>query len=190
MNKVCKYTTGYFFPFTLPVKIPVHPHPGSYGVYRKYDRHTGVDLYTPDGLSNVDVIAIESGVVVSIVDFTGVNSIPPTPYWEDTKAVLVKGDTGVILYGEVEPLVNVGDEVEGGQRIAHTVRVLKEDKGRPVEMLHVELLPHDTLKEAPVWSKYINTNGHHPRELPLRHFDPTPILIQGLANLGKQYAIS
>lgn len=88
----------YRLPFTDLQFVPVAPHPGAFGVKRKHDHHTGVDLYSTHSTL---VRPIESGRVVEIMEFTGLNAEPPSPWWNRTQAVLVEGRTGVILYGEV-----------------------------------------------------------------------------------------
>jgi len=115
---------------------------GRYGVRRRNETHTGVDLYCERG---TPVLAVEDGVVTSIEVFTGPD-VPdmPSPWWNDTKSVLVKGATGVVAYGEVEPTVGVGDIVVAGQTIATVVPVLKKFKGRPMSMLHLELYTPET----------------------------------------------
>lgn len=163
----------YIFPLDFPVRVPVFPHPGSFGAIRKHDRHTGVDLYVDSEKTGAIVRAIEAGTVVRVLNFTGPSSTPPTPYWNDTQAVLVEGDTGVILYGEISPFVQEGDVLERGERLGKTVPVLKQDKGRPVEMLHVELLSHGSRSEAPVWSRNLDSPYSFVH-------DPTLLLIQGL----------
>ena len=127
--------------------IPIRDHPGAFGHRRKHDVHTGVDLYTYDGAV---VKAMEGGTVVKIIPFTGKDvkdeNGKPMDWWEDTQAILVRGPSGVIVYGEVTPdKVNVGDVVGKGQHIAFVKRVLKEHKHRPdipghsTSMLHIEL---------------------------------------------------
>lgn len=135
----------------MPV-IPVydlsqeHPHPGSFGFPRHLYVHTGVDLYAPMG---APVRAMEVGRVIKVAWFTGPNT--DTPWWRDTRAVYVEGESGVINYGEVEEDVNEGDDVVvAGQVIAYVVPVLRQWKGRPMSMLHLELYDKgwtDTLVE-------------------------------------------
>ena len=83
--------------------------------------------------------AVEGGVVAAIIPFTGAIVEPPMPWWNDTYAVMVEGPSGVVLYGEVAPVVEVGQTVDRGAHIAHVKQVLKIDKGRPMSMLHLEL---------------------------------------------------
>lgn len=146
--------------------IPVGRHPGAYGVTRRHHVHEGVDLYCPEWTR---VAAVETGEVVAIIPFTGQNG--DSPWWEDTDAVLVEGQTGVVVYGEVEPSVKVGQRILAGERIGYVKRVLKKDKGRPMSMLHIELHDHST-RDAPEWP----VNG--PKPATLR--DPTPFLMEML----------
>lgn len=117
--------------------LPLHPHPGSFGFQRKFHKHEGVDLYAPEG---TEVFAVEDGIVVNILHFTGIHSNPPSSWWNDTFAVMVEGSSGVVLYGEIKSIqVNVGDNIVAGQFIGKITTVLKRDKGRPMSMLHLEL---------------------------------------------------
>lgn len=114
--------------------LPVEPHPGAFGVVRKHHIHEGVDLYCPSG---TQVCAVEDGEVVAVLPFTGVKA--GLPWWLDTDAVLVEGASGVVLYGEVAAAVGVGTSIKAGDRVGQVVRVLRNDKGRPTSMLHLEL---------------------------------------------------
>ena len=107
----------------LPVRpeIPTGDHPGSFGAVRKHDVHTGVDLYCDPG---TEVYAVEDGVVVEIEDFTGPKA--ESPWWHETQAILVEGESGVVLYGEVEALVEVGDKITTGQVVGKVKTVLKK----------------------------------------------------------------
>ena len=117
--------------------VPLPPHAGSFGAARKYDRHTGVDLYCDDG-QNVSTIA--DGTVVGIGQFTGkaVNS----EWWEDTWYVMIEHQNIVILYGElykpILPHIRHGEKIRGNRGIGRVKRVLRKDKGLPMAMLHVE----------------------------------------------------
>lgn len=89
---------AYRKPLPSAPYVPVAPHPGAFGVSRKHDVHTGVDLYASE---STPVYAIEDGKIVEILEFTGEGADPPSPWWNRTQAVLVEGRSGVILYGEV-----------------------------------------------------------------------------------------
>ena len=143
------------------------PSPGSggeFGAVRKHDIHTGVDIYCPEG---TEVVAVEAGVVVAVLPFTGPETDPPSPWWNATEAVMIENSDEVLLYGEVQALVAVGDKVEAGQIIGKVVQVLKNDKGRPMSMLHFEMYAPGT--RAPVWWQLGDPQ-------PTNLLDPTPLL--------------
>jgi murein DD-endopeptidase MepM/ murein hydrolase activator NlpD len=128
---------------TFPLKhynyeIPTGTHFGAFGVKRKFDIHTGIDLYCKEGDG---VIAMEDGEIIAIEWFTG--EPVGMPWWNDTKAIGIKGESGVINYGEVIPHedLKVGDKVVEGQLLGWVTPVLKKDKGKvpSTSMLHVEL---------------------------------------------------
>jgi murein DD-endopeptidase MepM/ murein hydrolase activator NlpD len=152
-----------------PLKNAAHLFPdsiGRYGAERSTDIHTGIDLYCELGQ---EVVAIEDGQVRLIEGFTGPNAADPSPWWNDTSAILIYGKTGVINYGEVTPLVKQGDYVIAGQTIAVIdTSVLKSFKGRPMVMLHLELMTHDS--EGTVWW---NLGESKPEVL----CDPEPMLL-------------
>lgn len=129
---------------------PLFPDsPGRYGAIRKHDIHTGIDLYCE---INQEIVAIEDGIVISIEAFTGEHAVPPTPWWNNTCAVLIKGSSGVIVYGEVTPSVSINDRVKAGDTIAIVnTAVLKKFKGRPMVMLHLELMS-DEASQTICWN--------------------------------------
>jgi len=128
--------------------IPISEHPGAWGVHRKHDIHTGVDLYCAKG---TPVFAAESGRIIKIIWFTGKNVLgkddKPMDWWLDTQAVLVKGPSGVVVYGEITPMFQLkeGDFVGAGEQIGNVAQVLPNGKERPdikghsLSMLHIEL---------------------------------------------------
>lgn len=137
----------------LPVKtirpIPKPGDPGFFGAVRKHDIHTGIDLYTEDG---AEVRAIQDGVVINIEDFTG--PAAGSPWWEDTKSIIIESREGVIVYGELEPDedLRVSDRVAVGDVIGRVKRVLRVDKGvTPTSMLHLEYYDRGALNS--VWWK-------------------------------------
>lgn len=142
-------------------------HPGAFGVERMHHFHEGVDLYTAP---QAPVFAVEFGIIVDIRPFTGA-ALGHT-WWNDTDAIFVHGQSGIVVYGELEPLdVHIGGIVRPGQRIGRVARVLKKDKGRPMDMLHMELRDASHPKALSVfdWAK------HLPR--PAWLLDPTPHLL-------------
>lgn len=159
-------------------EIPIGMHPGSFAVKRKNHIHEGIDLYCENG---EEVYAIESGVIVNIAHFTG--EFIASPWWNNTKCIMVEGKTGVFNYGELNPLetLKVGDSVHEGQLIGHITPVLKKDKGRPMNMLHLELYKHGTKNHLLSWDLHMDK--------PDNLIDPTPILIDILNDLKPKYKI-
>lgn len=139
--------------------------PNSFGATRRHDIHTGVDLFTHVGSP---VLSMEGGEVVSIGAFTGTQA--NSSWWNDTDYILIAGPSGVILYGELETTLVVGDVVTEGQQIGSIKQVLKKDKGRPTSMLHLELYQHGYVGEGVIW-----IDGDFPPE-PL--LDPTAMLLE------------
>jgi murein DD-endopeptidase MepM/ murein hydrolase activator NlpD len=119
-------------------EIPTGDHFGAFGTTRKFDMHTGVDMYCKEG---DEVVAMEDGEVIAIEWFTG--EPVDMPWWNDTKAIAIKGKSGTINYGEVLPHedLKVGDKVTEGQLLGWVTPVLKKDKGKvpSTSMLHLEL---------------------------------------------------
>lgn len=150
----------------LPLKrFKLPKSQGEFGAVRKHDIHTGIDLYCNPG---IPVFAIEAGIVVRTGPFTGVAA--NSPWWNDTQYVIIKGESGYILYGEIENIPETGTIIEEGSTIGNVVTVLKVNKGLPMTMLHLELYDDDI--EPVIWN---------PGELkPLNLLDPTFILTKEL----------
>lgn len=158
--------------------IPQKGHPGAFLTTRKHHTHTGVDLYTEDGQA---IHAVEDGVVVGVEDFTGASQ--QSPWWEDTKCVLIEGASGVVCYGEMMPFVHnvqVGKRITRGTYIGNVKRVLKPDKkrndidGHSTSMLHMEVYKHGTRKafeENPKLGELSDWNVL---------IDPTPFLMNSI----------
>lgn len=133
-------------------KPPKPSDPGAFGAIRKYDIHTGIDLYCNDGAK---VNALYDGIIVNIEKFTGEHA--NTPWWNNTWSILVKDTVGTILYGELIPNQNlyIGAEVKHGDVIGVVKQVLKVDKKvTPLSMLHMELYTPNT-KHSTWW--HLNT---------------------------------
>lgn len=148
-------------------QLPLPPHPGAFGVKRQHHTHEGVDLYAPPG---TPVYAVEPGEIVAVIPFTGPRADPPSPWWHDTDAVLVEGPSGVVVYGEIRPVVGrvgrpIGYKLERGESVGYVVQVLTKDKGYPMSMLHLELHVPGT-RYAYDWID----------ERPPSLLDPTPFL--------------
>lgn len=152
-----------------PVAAVMPDAPGRFGAVRKHDVHTGVDLYVDPG---TPVHAVEDGVVVAVEHFTG--PAAGSPWWNDTQALLVEGESGVVVYGEIEvrSALRVGSRVCRGAELGEVVTVLREDKGRPRTMLHFELMRHGSRET--VWWRL-------GEPMPSCLMDPTDALEQALA---------
>jgi len=159
------------FPFKdYQYEIPQGEDLGAFGVKRKHDTHTGVDLYCKEGDL---VFAIEDGEILAIEPFTG--EIAGFPWWNDTYAGAVKGASGIINYGEIYPWEKwqVGDKLTEGEVIGFVIPVLKEDKGKvpSTSMLHLELYNDYDGK----WVEW-TLNTPQPKNL----LDPTQLLLSNL----------
>lgn len=138
-----------FIKYDKYTELPIKNHPGSFGYERKNHIHEGLDFYCESG----DLVhCIEHGVVVSISLFTG--PLVGSPWWNTTYCILVEGETGVFNYGEilVNPQLVVGQKVYQGDVLGAVQTVLKKEKGRPKNMLHLELYKHKTQKHIDGWS--------------------------------------
>jgi len=162
---------------TKQVEIPVGNHVGAFGAKRRHDIHKGVDLYCPTGSI---VRAVEDGRVVDIRWFTGEKA--GCPWWNDTMAVSVEGESGVVVYGEI--LIDnvldmrVGKKIVQGEYVGDVERVLKKDKGRPTSMLHLALHNHNVLS---------NGRWDIGKPQPTGLMDPTNRLIASI-QYGKMYS--
>jgi hypothetical protein len=108
---------------------------GMFGAKRKFDVHTGLDLYCREGAA---VNTVSTGKVVDVFQFTGERV--GSPWWNDTQAIVVECGEHTYVYGEVFSYAAIGDTVEAGQLIGTARTVLKEDKGiTPTTMLHLEV---------------------------------------------------
>jgi len=132
---------------TKEIEIPVGNHVGAFGTKRRHDVHKGVDLYCPP---DTVVYAVEEDEVVDIRWFTGEKA--GFPWWNNTMAVSIEGESGVVVYGEILiDQVNdmrVGKKIERGCYVGNVERVLKKDKGRPTSMLHFALHHHNVLSNG------------------------------------------
>jgi murein DD-endopeptidase MepM/ murein hydrolase activator NlpD len=151
-------------------QIPTGEDLGAFGVFRKFDRHTGVDLYCQQG---DDVLAMEDGEIIAIEWFTGpsVNM----PWWNDTLAVSVKGESGIINYCELlpNPALKVGDKITEGTLIGLITPVLRVDKGKvpSTSMLHLELYSEYN-------GKWVMWELDQPK--PSNLMDPTDLILKSL----------
>jgi len=145
--------------------LPLAPHPGAFAVERSKHIHEGVDLY---GLVGEPAFCVEDAIVVAVIDFTG--EAAGSGWWLPTKAVMAQGAHGVWVYGEVDVPegMAVGDRLKEGDPVGTLARVLRNDKGRPTCMLHVELRAPGGSLGSDDWP----LGQQKPRGL----LDPTPAL--------------
>ena len=69
---------------TLPkdaTGLPLPPHPGAFGVKRRFHTHEGTDLFCPQG---TPVRAVEARAIVAIKPFTGAHAGASVSHWCDT----------------------------------------------------------------------------------------------------------
>jgi len=79
---------------------------------------------------------------VGVVPFTGHHA--ESPWWCDTWAVLAKGVSGIVVYGEISALEGLeGRVLKQGEPVGSVVPVLFKDKGNGTTMLHLELWTSD-----------------------------------------------
>ena len=122
--------------------------PASFGFKRKFDYHTGIDLYCE---TNAEVYSIEDGIVIGVEIFTGPNA--GSPWWNETYSVLIESEHHVILYGEIETHLKLTDNVKEDDVVGSILQVLKQDKGKnPTSMLHIEQYIKGTTES--VWWKH------------------------------------
>lgn len=137
----------------FPVKLDrwfMHPD-ALFGAVRMHDVHTGVDIYCDEGR---EVFAMERGEVIAVGQFTG--KAVDSPWWNDTHYVAVKGKSGIIVYGEIEPepWLAPGRLVFERDFLGRVMTVLKKDKGRPMSMLHLELYDPRAPEFPAIWIRY------------------------------------
>lgn len=117
-------------------EIPVGvTHPGSFGYVRKNHIHEGIDIYCENG---DEVFSMEDGVIEKIIPFTG--EIAGSPWWNNTYSILIRHNQFFLNYGELIPCddLYIGQKIKEGHSIGFITTVLKKDKGRPMNMLHLE----------------------------------------------------
>lgn len=137
-------------PLTNMPEIPVGDHPGAFGVKRKHHTHEGVDLYCDE---DTQVFAMDDGIVVWKGWFTG--QYANSPWWHNTEAVAIQHSWGIMFYGEIisHGSLEYGFQIRAGEMVGWVKRVLKNDKGTPTSMLHLELYEKmPRLLPPPLWT--------------------------------------
>jgi murein DD-endopeptidase MepM/ murein hydrolase activator NlpD len=141
-------------------------HPAAFGARRKYNIHTGVDLFCEH---MQPLASVEDGIVVAIKNFS--KNKNKSPWLNKTKAILIEGESGVVAYCNVSerPGLQVGDLVDAGEIIGNVIRINKKKRRKDICMLHLELYEKGTTKRV-TWS----CNYPKPKHLK----DPSPHLIK------------
>lgn len=149
--------------------LPKFNEPGSFGFVRKYDIHTGVDIYCK---KREKVCAVEDGEVVDTGIFTG-KSVGSN-WWNTTYYVVIKGSSGYVLYGEIEfPIeMKIGKKIKKGDFVGYVEAVINEDKIRPLIRNHSNYMLHMELYKE--YNKPVVWNHGEKRDKNL--LDPTPYL--------------
>jgi|GEM_PF-1891379 len=182
IDKELRFTLSNDAPIWPLPGVPYESHPrGKFGVVRKFDRHTGIDLYAPEGAG---VVSMTSGVLHYVGPFTGPDVVcddypEGSNWWLPTNCVVVESpDHKFVLYGEITVDTDVQHKwdsdrhkvIEKGSLIGYVKRVLRHDKGTPVSMLHVEQLRKWTSRCPVVW-------GRDDRDPPEELLDPTSLIV-------------
>ena len=138
-------------PINSIINIDKIPAQNRFGFQRKYDIHTGIDLFANEG---EPVFSIESGIITNFGYFTGPETL--TPWWRTTEFLTIKGESGKFVYGEIKinKAIFTKKIISSGELIGWVTRVLIKDKGLPTTMLHLELLStRAILPYANTWEK-------------------------------------
>lgn len=168
-----------------PFIIPTWDGQNAFAAHRKHDIHTGIDLFWEPG---EEVLSMTEGIVTDIRWFTGEKANISSPWWHDTSAVFVRTPIGVIVYGEIEPTVQIWDTLKPWQPLWKLTKVLNKPESFPYPktMLHLELyesgFPDGT--DAVEWH-YTEKKWYditlHPEPLQRPEFLQNPIYLLELA---------
>ena len=112
----------------------------NFGHKRKYDFHTGIDIYVEDKSL---VKTIDSGIVYQMGVFTG--ALAESPWWNYTEYVVIKTNQVFWLYGEIinSKDLFIGKKLKKGDYIGNVTPVLHSHKtANPTSMLHLEAYSH------------------------------------------------
>jgi hypothetical protein len=176
-------------PFTKDPNIPLisPPEIGDVLVERKNDIHLGLDIYLPP---NTEVVIppseftgsspqSEFRVVKIEKAFTGPNSIPPTPWWNETQSVIFQDSADYFfIFGELVTDLKVGDVLRAGDVVGRVLPVLKEYRGIPTCMLHIE-------KFFPNYEQLLNEFGFNLCSIVLEHNNSDKFVMHGAEYLTR-----
>lgn len=141
----------------MPKFIPTQPHPGSFGAVRKFDIHTGVDIYFKKD-EEKKIYALEDSTYVYNSIFTGPEVM--TPWWNTTYALVLKGSSGLHhLYGEISICPFLLQRVSAYSRYHHYYTAKKEEsvirKGTLLGTVIPVLKDHEVRDYIPHHSNYM-----------------------------------
>lgn len=105
------------------LQIPAKNEPGAFWQDTGEGFNAGIDLFAPSGS---DVLAIDSGIIAGIGDFT---VIKEGTGFHKTKFVIIRTKEKInYKYCQLKNvLFEVGDSVKGGEKIAETTSMINED---------------------------------------------------------------
>lgn len=155
-------------------EIPIGSnHPGAFGYVRKNHVHEGVDIYA----NEFDFVYIPKQMqAVSWIAFTG--EVAGSPWWHNTYALVAWDleERKTLVFGEISSKGGVFENgferklLSAGSCIGMVSRVLRNDKGRPCNMVHVEMYEGFVESSIGLWG--LN------KEKPAGLIDPSDWLIR------------
>lgn len=146
--------------------LPKDGQHGSFWEDRIDRHHAGIDIYAASGC---DVVAVESGTVMSV----GVFTTPETrPYWNTTYSIVIEGDSGLFMrYAELaNVLVMNNDRVAAGQCIGQVGLVLNKDKINESSPVYIQELKKADLPSMLHFELYRSMPGDGPDYLGGNYF--------------------
>lgn len=140
-GRTCSEGSFWPVPDSPAKRLPERGEAGTFWEDRGDRRHTGVDIYAPEGSP---VVAVKGGTVLETGVFTSPEQIP---YWNVTWYVFVGQEDGLFArYAELRcALVHRGERVAAGQVIGEVGSVLD---------------PQKIGDQAPEYIQRLKRNGH------------------------------
>ena len=131
----------------LAIQFKEYPQ-SKFGVVRKHDIHTGIDIYCE---INDEVFSVLDGTIIDIGIFTGEKV--SSPWWNETGYIEINHGYFYILYGEIKviPELKVGDKIEKDTLLGNVQKILKKENTKnPPTMIHLEF--YSRYNEPTEWS--------------------------------------
>lgn len=139
-------------PASYSYDLPRAGEQGSFWEDRGNSRHTGVDIYAPEGSP---VIAVADGIVLQVTEFTTPNLLP---YYNQTHSILIKHFDGAILHyahlGNVR--VSPGEIVSAGDEIGALGAVLNfecVDRTAPRHIRNLKRAEHSSILHLEMYDR-------------------------------------